>query len=77
MITVHYSLNNLLNKIPYIHSTIKPTNALYFLSMSNNPTHVSTAIEPSSVVLHSHTKRQQPKQGSGQHFVYKPIASNF
>jgi hypothetical protein len=29
---------------------IKPTNALYFLSMSNNPTYVSAAIEPSSGV---------------------------
>jgi hypothetical protein len=29
------------------HSTIKPTNALYFLSMSSNPTYVSAAIEPS------------------------------
>jgi hypothetical protein len=31
------------------HSTIKPTNALYFISMSNNPTHVSAATEPSSM----------------------------
>jgi hypothetical protein len=32
------------------HSAIKPTNALYFLSMSNNPTHVSAATETSSGV---------------------------
>jgi hypothetical protein len=31
-------------------STIIPTKALYFLSMSNNPTYVSTAIDPSSGV---------------------------
>jgi hypothetical protein len=36
--------------ISFNHSTIKPTNALYFLSMSNNPTYVSAAIEPSSGV---------------------------
>jgi hypothetical protein len=32
------------------HSTIKPTNALYFLSRFINPTYVSAAIEPSSGV---------------------------
>jgi hypothetical protein len=31
-------------------SAIKSTNALYFLSMSTNPTYVSAAIEPSSGV---------------------------
>jgi hypothetical protein len=31
-------------KHPNENSTIKPTNALYFLSMSNNPTYVSAAM---------------------------------
>jgi hypothetical protein len=34
---------------------IRPTDALYFLSMSINPTHLSAAIEPSSGVQgHAH-----------------------
>jgi hypothetical protein len=32
-------------------STIKPTNALYFLVMFINPAHVSAATEPSTGVL--------------------------
>ena len=32
------------------HSTIKPTNALYFLGMFIKPTHVSAATDPSSGV---------------------------
>jgi hypothetical protein len=38
------------------HLTMKPKNALYFLSMSTNPTYVLAAIEPSS--------------GLGQHYLY-------
>jgi Na+/phosphate symporter len=34
----------------WYHLTIKPTISLYFLSMSNNTTHVSAVIEPSSAV---------------------------
>jgi hypothetical protein len=34
----------------FVTQQLKPTNALYFLSMSNNPTYVSAAIEPSSGV---------------------------
>jgi hypothetical protein len=39
----------------WLHSTIKPTNALYFLSISINPTYVSAAIEPSSGVQSTFT----------------------
>jgi hypothetical protein len=46
-----YHVNSRFPKIlKECHSKIKPTNALYFLCMSNNPTHVSAAIEPSSGV---------------------------
>jgi hypothetical protein len=37
-----------LDKLIILYSTIKPTNALYFLIMSINPTYVSAAIESSS-----------------------------
>jgi hypothetical protein len=43
---IAFSIKNLTSGI----LTIKLTNALYFLVMFINPTHVSAAIEPSSVV---------------------------
>ena len=45
---IHLTLNVRFNFL--YSSTNKPTNALYFLSMSTNPTYVSAAIEPSSGV---------------------------